>query len=175
MSDSNISNNDEKYLVIGKLGKTHGVRGWINLYSETHPASAILDYKPLYISTLTGWEIVNFNSIRQHGKNFIAHINEIDSPEKAKHYVGKQIAILRKQLPKLPPEEYYWSDLEGLTVINQNDVILGKIDHLMETGSNDVLVVVGKKRYLIPYIRNQFVLNIDLEKKIIRVDWDENF
>jgi len=45
----------------------------------------------------------------------------------------------------------------------------------METGSNDVMVVVGKKRYLIPYIRKQVIIDIDLDTKIMHVNWDEDF
>src|SRR3990167_5078301 len=88
---------------------------------------------------------------------------------------GKQIATLRSQLPALSDAAIYWADLEGLEVINQQGVVLGKVDYLFATGSNDVLVVVGKKRHLIPYIKNNIVLKVDLSNRQIIVDWDPDF
>jgi len=166
----------EKYIIIGKLGKTHGVHGWLNLYSNTRPTNKILDYQPLYWMTSSGWQQISIDEIKQHSKNFLIHIKEIDNPEDAKKHTGKEIAILRQQLPNLQKDEFYWTDLEGLTVINQsNNIELGIIDHLLETRANDVMVVIGKKRHLIPFIRNQIVVNIDLDAKIMHVNWDENF
>jgi len=165
----------EKYIIVGKLGKTHGVHGWLNLYSETQPPENILEYKPLFWMTAAGWQEINITEIKPHGKSFLIHIVDIDNPEEAKKHTGKEIAILRQQLPDLKQEEFYWTDLEGLTVINQNNIELGVIDHLMATGANDVMVVIGKKKHLIPFIRNQVVIDIDLQAKIMRVNWDEDF
>ena len=165
----------EKYIIVGKLGKTHGVHGWLNLYSETKPAENILEYKPLFWMTASGWQEINVTEIKPHGKNFLIHIAGIDNPEDAKKYTGKEIAILRQQLPGLKADEYYWADLEGLTVINQNNIEFGVIDHMMETGANDVMVVIGKKKHLIPFIRNQVVIDIDLDAKVMHVNWDEDF
>jgi 16S rRNA processing protein RimM len=164
----------EEYIIVGKLGKTHGVHGWLTLYSSTAPPENILEYKPLYWMTPSEWQPINIDEIKPFGKNFLIHVVGIDNPEIAKKYTGKEIAILRQQLPDLKQDEFYWSDLEGLTVINQKNIELGVIDHLMATGANDVMVVTGAKKHLIPFIRNQVVINIDLQAKIMRVNWDED-
>lgn len=165
----------EKFVIVGKLGKTHGINGWLKLHSNTAPAKNILNYKPLFWETKSGWQQITTDGIKPHGKGFLIHIEGIDSPEAAKKYTGRKIAILRQQLPKLAADEYYWIDLEGLTVINQNDVELGVIDHLLETGANDVMVVIGKKKLLIPFVRDKVIVDIDLNAKIMRVNWDEDF
>jgi 16S rRNA processing protein RimM len=91
-------------------------------------------------------------------------------------------------LPDLPSGDYYWHQLQGLNVyaIEDSDdgdgkILLGQVDHLIETGSNDVLVVRkckgsldGKER-LIPYLPDQVVLAVDLESGTIEVDWDPEF
>ena len=87
----------------------------------------------------------------------------------AKTYTNIDICINREQLPKLPKGEYYWSDLEGLTVINKSGKKLGTVDHLIATGSNDVLVL--ENNIMIPYI-DDVILEIDLKEKIIQVDWE---
>jgi 16S rRNA processing protein RimM len=49
------------------------------------------------------------------------------------------------------------------------------VDHLLETGANDVLVVRGDRERLIPFVQGQVVTLVDLEKRVIRVDWDPDF
>ncbi len=72
-------------------------------------------------------------------------------------------------------DEYYWSDLVGLQVITRDGLVLGVVDHLFETGANDVMVVKGEQEYLVPFIQEQVVESVDLESRIIRVDWDPDF
>ncbi len=98
-----------------------------------------------------------------------------DDRNQAGLYTNAEIGVYREQLPQLGGDEYYWSDLENLTVINQQGIILGQVSHLVETGANDVIVVKGEKEHLIPYILDQFILNIDLKNGRIEVDWDPEF
>jgi 16S rRNA processing protein RimM len=89
--------------------------------------------------------------------------------------VGREIGIQRAQLPELVPGEYYWSDLEGLTVATLTGERLGVVSHLLETGANDVLVVKGDAEYLIPFVVGDVVHEVDLERGEIRVDWSKDF
>ena len=87
---------------------------------------------------------------------------------------GVRVVTLRTRLPRLKKGEYYWSQLEGLKVTNLQGIELGKVSHLFETGSNDVLVVLGERERLIPYLP-QIVLAIDLDAGTLNVDWDADF
>ncbi|MEQ8495073.1 MAG: ribosome maturation factor RimM, partial [Gammaproteobacteria bacterium] len=89
--------------------------------------------------------------------------------------VRADIGIRRQQLPPAAPDEYYWVDLIGLTVVNREGARLGEVRGLLETGAHDVLRVVdtsaaGLER-LIPFVREVYVLDIDLAGRIMRVDW----
>ena len=77
-------------------------------------------------------------------------------------------------MPALEKGEYYWNDLMGHKVINQQKEHLGVVQTFLETGANDVLVVKGDKEYLIPFIPH-VILNVDMAKKEIEVDWDKDF
>ena len=66
-------------------------------------------------------------------------------------FVGADIEVAVSRLPRLKPGEYYWSQLEGLKVINLAGQELGVVSYLFETGANDVLVVAGERERLIPY------------------------
>ena len=85
------------------------------------------------------------------------------------------IAVDRSQLPVLAEDEYYWNDLIGLGVVTRDGKELGRVSGLMQTGTNDVLVVSGERERLIPFIREQVVLAVDAEARRIEVDWDPDF
>ena len=77
--------------------------------------------------------------------------------------------------------EFYWYQLEGLTVRNSAGEVLGKIDHLLETGANDVIVVepsidsIDKEQRLIPYLMGDVVKQVDQETGVVTVDWDSDY
>jgi 16S rRNA processing protein RimM len=162
---------DTEYVVVGKIGAPYGVKGWLKVTSFTASIPDILNFDPWYLDEKQGWKLVAIDDGRQHGKGVVVKFTGFDTPEQARLLTGRQIAIQRSQLPRLESQEFYWSDLEGLTVINQNNETLGKVIYLMETGSNDVLVIKGEKEMAIPYLPD-VIISVDLAEKIIRVKWD---
>lgn len=165
--------NDVKYVVVGKIGTTYGIHGWLKIFSYTEWVSRILDYSPWYIEDpQQGWKQIKLTGGREHGKGVIVKIAGYDNPEEARVLTGKKIAVMHSQLPALNKNEYYWRDLVGLDVIDQHGVNLGKVIYLMETGSNDVLVVKGNKEHAIPFLLNDVVTSIDLDKKVMHVNWE---
>ena len=168
-----MSKTDAEYVVVGKIGSTYGIHGWLKIFSYTEVMTDILDYNPWYLENGDTWEPIQIKSGREHGKSLVAHLSGYDSPEKARLLTGKKIAIPRSQLPALPANTYYWRDLEGLMVIDQHDKELGEILYLLETGSNDVLVIKYQgKEHAIPYLPGKVVKEIDLVKQTMHIDWD---
>ena len=168
-----MSNADAEYIVVGKVGSTYGIRGWLKIFSFTEVITDILNYSPWYLENGNDWKLIEVKTGREHGKSLVAHLLGCDTPEQARTLTGKKIAIKRSQLPVLPKDEYYWSDLEGLTVIDQHGKELGKILYLLETGSNDVLVIKNQgKEYAIPYLPGKVITNIDLTHRVMHVDWE---
>jgi 16S rRNA processing protein RimM len=163
---------DTDYIIIGKFGSTYGVHGWIRVRAYTELGANILEYLPWYINRKNSFTPVEVESGRMHGNTVLAKLTGVNSPEEARLLTGLSIAIPRSQLPELKENEYYWSDLIGLAVINQNGERLGEVIYLMETGSNDVLVIKGEKEHAIPYLMGTVITRIDLEKKEIHVNWE---
>ncbi|VAW75829.1 16S rRNA processing protein RimM [hydrothermal vent metagenome] len=89
--------------------------------------------------------------------------------------MGYEIGIPENSLPVLKSGQHYWKDLVGLQVQNADGEDFGKVDHLLETGANDVLVVKGERERLIPFVMQKVIVEVDLEQGLIRVDWDRNF
>lgn len=165
-------NTDTDYILVGQIGATYGIKGWLKILSYTEMDTSILEYTPWYIEDISGWKVVKVEDSKKHGNGIIAKLAGLENPEQAKLLSGKKIAILRSQLPKLSKDEYYWSDLKGLTVIDQHGENLGKVIYLIATGSNDVLVVKGTKEHGIPYQLGDVITSIDLEKGEIHVNWE---
>ena len=173
------------WVVVGKLLGPHGVKGWLKLYSHTQPMDNIKSYNPLWIRPQGGsegsWQPVRVEHVQRHGKGLVTKLKGCDSREQVPFYTGCEVAIKREQLPALDKDDYYWSDLEGLQVITEQGECLGKVGHLFETGSNDVMVVKASKQSvddqerLIPYLWNDVVKSVDTQAATITVNWDKDF
>jgi 16S rRNA processing protein RimM len=164
----------DRRIVIGRIAGLFGVRGWLKIRSHTQPMVNILGYNPWYLRLEDRWQAVAPVQGRQHGKGLIAQLEGYSDRDAAACLVGCDIAVYRSQLPVAAPDEMYWTDLIGLRVITVDGVALGAVDHLLETGANDVLVVRGERERLLPYV-DQVVLAIDAEAGVIQVDWDPDF
>ena len=112
---------------------------------------------------------------RKQGKGLAVLLPGSESREQAATQVGAQIFVRRDQLPATDKDEYYWSDLEGLEVKTTKGELLGRVEKLMETGANDVLVIRGDREHLVPFVQGQYVTRVDLEDGMIEVDWDPEF
>lgn len=169
---------DTAYLVVGKIGAPHGVRGWVKVHSYTEPVDNLFDYDPWYLGSAnrsTEWREAPVLEAREHGKGIIAHFKGYDDRDAAAELRGQEIAIRRDQLPPAAEGEYYWVDLVGLKVETLDGVDLGTVDHLMATGANDVLVVKGERQRLIPFVLEHIVKEVDIKGGVMRVDWDPDF
>ena len=101
-----------------------------------------------------------------------AKLEGIEDRDAAKAWVGSEVAVERDRLPDTDEGEYYWFDLIGAEVVDAGGRRLGRVQGLMETGANDVMVVRGERERLIPFIVEQVVKAVDLDARRITVDWD---
>jgi len=166
----------DDYLNAGEISGVFGVKGWVKVYSFTGPRENILQYSPWILRKNNQSQEVKVTGGQRHGKNVIAELQGINDRDSASALVGSEILISKRQLPKPKPGEYYWADLVGLQVETEAGVKLGVVDHLLETGANDVIVVSdGEIERLIPFLQQQTVLQIDLDAGRMIVDWDPDF
>lgn len=167
-----------EYIPVGKISGVFGVKGWVKVFSFTEPRENILEYKPLYVRRHGDWLAIDVNGGQLQGKAVVMSLENVIDREQAMALIGSELAIKRSQLVETEDDEFYWADLIGLSVINSEDQLLGQVDHLLETGANDVLVVNAVEpdaQYLIPFVLEETVLDVDLENKQIRVDWQTDY
>lgn len=163
-------------VVIGRISGLFGVKGWLKVQSYTDPRENIFDYTPWQLRLGDEWRTFDVEAIQAHGKSIIAKLRQVADRDRAAGLLRSEIAIERAQLPTLAENEYYWRDLQGLTVLNTSGVVLGKVESLLETGANDVLVVRQEDReVLIPYVLGGVVRRIDLDNREMQVDWEPDY
>jgi len=166
------SDTHDEMVVMGRISGLYGVRGWVKVYSFTSPRENILQYKTWYLREKGNWVPHQLAQGRKHGKGIVALIEGCDDRDVARGWIDTEIAVLQSDLPRLEAGEYYWSDLLELEVVNLQGVKLGIVDHLLETGANDVLVLKGDRERLIPFVQGPVIHEIDLAAKRMIVDWD---
>jgi len=169
----------KKKVLVGTIGKPYGVKGWAKINSYTEPVSNIIDYRPWHLEAPNKSSsppvLIEISDIRVHGQQILALFANCTTPESACLYTNYKIYIDREKLFPLADREYYWTDLEGLKVYTCENIYLGIISAIFATGANDVLVIMDKKRHLIPFLLDQTIKSIDLENKTMIVDWDAEF
>jgi len=166
---------DSGWLKLGKISGVFGVKGWLKVYANTDRKEDILSYQPWYVERNKVRQPIKIKAGKPHGKTIIALFEGIDDRNEAETWVGCDIYMPSDQLPRLRNNEYYWSDLIGLSVFSLNGDDFGTIDQMLETGANDVIVVKGEQERLIPFVWDQVVKTVDLDAGKMIVDWDADF
>ncbi|MCZ6497115.1 MAG: ribosome maturation factor RimM, partial [Gammaproteobacteria bacterium] len=139
------------------------------------PRDSIVGFSTWVLRTGDDEQTVELEDGRKHGRTVVVKLKAIDDRDQAEALVGADIAVERDALAPCDPGEYYWTDLEGSTVVTAQGESLGRLDHLFETGGHDVMVVIGDRRRLIPFVQEKVVREVRLEQHIIVVDWDPTF
>lgn len=109
---------------------------------------------------------------QRHGKSVIARFAGVHDRDQATALLEHEVAVDRDTMPKAEDGSYYWADLEGLRVVRRDGTELGCVAYMMETGANDVMVIEGERERLIPFVANEVILDVDLDKGEISVDWE---
>ena len=170
-------------IVMGRIVAPYGIYGWVKVQVSTESIDSLYDYPEWWIgrednSTQPGiknspWQKYVVEHLKIHNDVLIAKLKGVDDRDAAFALKSKHVAVPREAFPEPDEGEYYWTDLMGLNVTNQQNVRLGVIADVFETGANDVIVVKdpkdGKER-LLPFV-DQTILEVDLAQKTMLVDW----
>jgi len=163
-------------LLMGRIHGAFGLRGELKVESFSEPETALLGYQPWILRDARGYEhTISDARGRAANKGLVVTLPGIDDRTAAEALRGTEIFVSRSALPAPRPGEFYWADLEGMRVRTIEGVDLGTVAQVLPTGANDVLVVTGERERMIPFVRPQTVVSIDLNAGEIVVDWDPEF
>jgi 16S rRNA processing protein RimM len=153
-------------LVIGKIVNTHGIQGKLRVNSYAESPAIFTSQKFFYVKDEKGdFEKYEVTNAELHKNVILVELDGVSSIDEAKKLVGTSVFIEKSKLDPLSEDEYYWFEVIGLEVFTDEGTFLGKVESILQTGSNDVYVIRNnKKEYLIPAIA-EVVTNIDVVKK----------
>ena len=161
---------------MGRVLGAHGVKGALMVVSFCEPPRKLLDYRIWTLRRDDQSRDVILLRGQDSTKGLIVEIDGVTDRDVAAAMKGFEILIERSLLPALGKNQFYWTDLEGLRVINQDGVDFGRVDHLFDSGAHPILVIRdGDRERLVPFVLDHHVLSVSLEAGLIQVDWDADF
>jgi 16S rRNA processing protein RimM len=164
----------EKWVILGRISGVFGVKGWLKVQSYTEPRDNIVGFGAWTLRMNGVDHSFEVEEGHSHAGSVVAKLIGVDDRDRARDWVGAEIVVAREQLPAIAAGELYWTDLEGLEVRTTSGIVLGKVDHLLATGGNDVLVLDSSPQRLIPFV-GAVVKDVDLEAGLIVVDWSPDY
>lgn len=155
--------------VVGEIVKTRGLRGCLKVLTQMETQNILASLKFVYLEDVPEQrKKYDIRSFVSSGKFLFLELKDINDVDSAKALVGCKVLIPGDMLEDLPKGEYYWRDIIGLDVYDEENKHLGRIESIFPTGGNDVYVCKGEREILLPAIAD-VILNIDIDKKIMTV------
>ncbi len=161
-------------LPAGDIVGVHGVKGVVKVRSRWSSESVFAAGSQVYIKDVQGRTAgYTIQWATPHKRLLLVCLEGLAKREAAEKLVGAQILTERPALPDTEEGEYYWFELIGLSVYTMEGRYLGKLEHILATGSNDVYVVRdGGRETLVPALES-VVRQIDRNRKTMQVDLPE--
>lgn len=160
----------EKYLRVGVISNTHGVRGEVKVYPTTDDIRRFDYLKEAIIDTGKEYINVDVSGVKYFKNMVILKFRQFDNIDQVIPYKGMDLLVTRENAIPLGEGEHFIVDLIGCKVITDEGEELGELTDVLQTGANDVYVVkmANGKEVLLPVIE-QCVLEKDIENKVIKV------
>lgn len=146
------------------------MRGGLKLISYAESLDVFAAGRPILTLAGNGSEAVyHVSEIRSQGRAAVLFLAGITHRSQAEALAGCDLFIDKTMLPALAEGTYYWADLIGLDVVSVDGRHLGRLESILETGSNDVYVVKRTdKEILVPALKS-VVRAVDLKARRMEV------
>jgi 16S rRNA processing protein RimM len=168
---------------VGYITGAYGLRGGVRVTPHSPDADALLSVKTWWLDK-PALRPVQVRMAKQHSGDVTATLVDVDDRNIAEALKGATVQVSRADFPTLPEDEYYWTDLIGLDVVNLQGEALGKVIDMMSNGPQSILRIqppadpqapdaahaTKVEERLVPFV-DQFVKTVDLREKRITLDW----
>ncbi len=162
-------------VVMARIAAPFGIKGWVKLQVFTEYADSLDEFPTWFLRDGENWREVEIEDFAVNAKGVVAKLKGCDDRTAAEKLGNPEIAVPRDWLAEEDANEFYWVDLIGSEVVNQAGDRLGKVEALMETGANDVLVVKGEAgEQLIPFVA-EVIVEVDREARRVMVAWNGEY
>ena len=160
---------------VGYVSGPYGVAGSIRVTPFSTDADALMSVKTWWLSK-PAMQAVQVRTAKIHGGDVVAQLAGVVGRDASEALKGAAVSIPRSEFPALAADEFYWSDLIGLNVVNLQGEALGTVSDMMDNGAQSILRITpvaaddAPAERLVPYV-DQYVKSVDLNSKLITLDW----
>ena len=157
-------------LEIGQIVNTFGIKGMVKVKPFTDDIRRFDELKTVYVEKNSNQTEYEIEEVKYHKDMVLIKFKGIDKVEQAEMLRNSYLTVSRDSVEKLEEGRYYIVDLLGLEVYTDEQILLGTLEDIFNTGSNDIYVVKDKKgkQILLPAIQD-VIKQIDIENKKIIV------
>jgi 16S rRNA processing protein RimM len=148
-------------ICVARIGAAHGVRGAVKLWTFTEDPLAVKRYGPL--ATKDGARQFEVATARQAKDHLVATLKGVTTRDEAERLNGIELYVAREKLPATDQNEYYHTDLIGLTAVTAADAPLGRVVAIHNFGAGDIIEIAPPQgaTLLLPFT-NAVVPTVDL-------------
>jgi 16S rRNA processing protein RimM len=172
---------------VARIGEAWGIKGWFKIIPFSAQPEALFSSKRWYLQPpdrgpkpFSGTVLLPIKEAKDHSGSVVACSHDIQDRTAAEALKGARVWVARSSFPSAAPDEYYWVDLIGLSVVNREGLDLGVVTDLLSTGPQTVLVIQypgpeGKTlERMVPFV-SAYIDQVELPQKLIRVDWQPEY
>ena len=160
-------------VVVGRLGRSFGVKGWQHLQSFTSPRDNLLSYQPWFLRSHNSdkWQCIEDYEIQNHNDGYLVRLAGVEQRETAQKFSGSLLGTPAEMLGQTADGEFYWHQLIGCDVLNEQGEALGQVIGLLETGAHDVLQIARQGQPLLVPFADPYIIDVNLAERRIMVMW----
>ncbi|MBU4121416.1 MAG: ribosome maturation factor RimM [Proteobacteria bacterium] len=157
-------------LEIGRIVRFHGLAGRMKVLSYLESPAVLHDLPEVFVGrSVQGAMPFQLEAVQNGKVFFIMKVKGIEDRDAAAKLVGSSVWISSEGRKKLPEGEHYWGEIIGLQVVTEDDQVLGRIEAVFPTGSNDVYVCRGGEREILLPAIVDVIRKIDTERRVMVV------
>lgn len=159
---------------MGRVVGPFGVQGWVRIRPFTEDPAGLDDYAQWIVRGREGWIGMPVEGFELHAKGPVAKLAGCEDREAAERLRGCEVAVTREALGEADAGMHYQVDLVGLEVVDEDGVVLGRVEGFFDTGETSVMVVAGARERMIPFVP-AYVRAVDRGAGRITVDWKADY
>lgn len=159
----------EDCFYLGRVAKTHGLKGEVTLKLDVDDTSAYAKMKHFFLEinkVLTPYFVEH---IKMNGDKMFVKIKDIDTIEMAQNLVGKEAYLPMEMLPKLSGKQFYFHEIVGFTVVDTEKGVLGPVTEVLEYPTQAILQVMKDKKEILIPILEHVIQHVDRDKKVLQI------
>jgi len=159
---------EDSLVWVGRIVKTRGIKGELKVSSPGGGGAAFSGGRTVHLENRQGVKrAFTVRSSRLQGESIFLSLREITRVEEAAEWVGGSVYVPKESLEVLSPDEFYDFQLRGLTVKTEGGALLGILEEILPTGSNDVFVVRKDGREVLIPATDEVVVRVDLRERVM--------